>query len=112
MEILRDLFGEGKDLNVVQMSMRAIVIFIIALVLIRIAGLKTFGKNAAFDNIIVITLGAVLSRAIAGVSPFVPVVCASLALVLVHRFVSWLCIRSHAFGLLVKGKANTLVPKW
>ena len=108
MSTLTQLFGEGKDLNALQMSLRALVIFIIALILIRLAGMKTFGKNAAFDNIIIITLGAMLSRAIAGVSPFLPVVCASLMLVLVHRCVSWLVVRNHGFGKIIKGQPVTL----
>ena len=107
-KIIAELFGEGKDLSALQMSMRAIVIFMLALILIRIAGVKTFGKNAAFDNIIIITLGAVLSRAIAGVSPFVSVVFASITLVLIHRIVSWLSMRNHAIGKLVKGEPVVL----
>jgi len=39
MEILLKIFGEGKDLNALQMSCRGIVIFFVALVLIRISGL-------------------------------------------------------------------------
>ncbi len=102
------IFGEGKELNTLQMSMRAIVIFMISIALIRLAGLKTFGKNAAFDNIIIITLGAMLSRAIAGVSPFIPVVSASFTLVIIHRIVSWLTIHNHSFATLVKGKPLSL----
>ncbi len=53
MGIITELFGEGKDLNALQMSCRTVVMFIIALAFFRIAGIKTFGKNSAFDNIII-----------------------------------------------------------
>jgi len=36
MELIKEIFGEGKDLSVIQMSSRGIVVFIIALVLIRV----------------------------------------------------------------------------
>ena len=108
MELIKEIFGEGKDLNMLQMICRAVVMFIIALVLIRIAGMKTFGKNSAFDNIIVIMLGAMLSRGVAGVSPFFPVVASGLTMVLMTRLVSWLAIHNKAFGRLVKGTHRSL----
>lgn len=52
METFLFLFGEGKDLNTLQMSCRAAVSFFVALLLIRIAGQRTFGKGSAFDNVV------------------------------------------------------------
>lgn len=109
MGIIIELFGEGEDLNALQMSCRTIVMFIIALALIRIAGIKTFGKNAAFDNIIIIMLGAILSRGVVGVSPFFPVVISGLTMVLMTRIISILSIYSKAFGKLVKGQSRSLL---
>ena len=109
MGIIIELFGEGKDLNALQMSCRTVVMFIIALALIRIAGIKTFGKNSAFDNIIIIMLGAILSRGVVGVSPFFPVVSSGLTLVLMTRIISVLSIYNKAFGKLVKGQSRSLL---
>src|SRR5215831_11046179 len=72
MEWIRILFGEGKDLDCLQMSCRAVVAFFITLVLIRMAGIRTFGKKSAFDNVIIIMLGSILSRVVVGASPFIP----------------------------------------
>ncbi|WP_051084346.1 hypothetical protein [Segetibacter koreensis] len=89
MDIITEIFGQGKDINSLQMSCRSVVMFIIALLLIRIAGIKTFGKTSAFDNVITIMLGAVLSRAVTGEAPFVAVVLSCLTMVLMTRLISW-----------------------
>lgn len=104
MDLIREIFGEGKELTALQMCTRAIVMFIITIVLIRLAGAKTFGKNAVFDNVVVIMLGAVLSRGIVGANPFWSVVCAGLAIVLMTRLVSWITIHNKTISVLVKGQ--------
>jgi uncharacterized membrane protein YcaP (DUF421 family) len=108
MEIIIKIFGEGKDLSALQMSARALVVYVIALLFIRISGRRTFGKKSSFDTTLTIILGAVLSRAIAGASPFVPTIACSLLLVLLHRGVSWLVLFSPAFGNLIKGHKRPL----
>ena len=107
-EILLKIFCEGKDLNVLQMSSRALVVYLVALLLIRIAGRRTFGKKTAFDNTIAIMLGAVLSRAVVGASSFLPTVIGSLVLVLLHRAIAWYSIYNPKFEQLVKGKQHVL----
>lgn len=111
MNLMNDIFGEGKELNALQMGSRTIVMFIFALVFIRAAGVKTFGKSSAFDNIIIIMLGAILSRGVTGDSPFVPIVLSGLVLVLMTRFTSWLCIHSATISMLVKGRHTCLYQK-
>ena len=49
-------------------------------------------------------LGAVLSRAVVGASPFIPVVTTCTLIVLLHRFVSWLKVRSSRFSKFVEGE--------
>jgi uncharacterized membrane protein YcaP (DUF421 family) len=103
MELLIKIFGEGKDLNALQMSSRGIVIFFIALILIRISGRRSFGVRTPLDNIITISLGAVMSRAIVGASAFVPVVVCCFVIVLLHRMFGWLVARSKRFGRFIEG---------
>jgi uncharacterized membrane protein YcaP (DUF421 family) len=108
MELIIKIFGEGKDLNIYQMSIRALVIYFIALLLIRISGRRTFGKKTAFDNTIVIILGAVLSRAVVGASAFVPTVVCSLCFVLLHRLLAWICLFNERFAHLLRGESMVL----
>jgi uncharacterized membrane protein YcaP (DUF421 family) len=103
METLIKIFGEGKDLNALQMSSRGIVVFVIAFVLIRISGRRSFGMHTPLDNIIAISLGAILSRAIVGASAFVPVIVTCFVIVLLHRLCAWLVIKNKAFGRLLQG---------
>src|ERR1700685_3441978 len=72
MNLLHTLFGEGKDLNTLQMVCRAFVSFFLTLALIRVAGIRTFGKKTPFDNVITIMLGSIFSRVVVGASPFIP----------------------------------------
>jgi uncharacterized membrane protein YcaP (DUF421 family) len=103
MELLTKIFGEGKDLNALQMSSRGVIIFFIALVLIRISGRRSFGVRTPLDNIISISLGAILSRAVVGASAFVPVIACCFVIVLLHRVFGWLIVRHPAFGRLIEG---------
>ena len=102
------LFGHGTHLNMLQMSSRAILIFFVTLVLLRIAGVRTFGKRSAFDNVITILLGSILSRAVVGASPFIATTVGCLAFVLVHRLLAFLSFRHDWIGRLIKGEKSSL----
>ncbi len=97
------LFGHGQDLNTLQMSLRAFVTFIILLILIRIAGRRTFAKRSAFDSIVTIMLGAIIARGVVGASPYFPTLAACIVIVGVHRLLAWLSVKSKKFELVVKG---------
>jgi uncharacterized membrane protein YcaP (DUF421 family) len=103
MNLLIQIFGEGKDLNALQMSSRGVVMFFIAFILIRVSGRRSFGIRAPLDNIITISLGAVMSRAIVGASAFVPVVVCCFVIVLLHRIFGWLMARNKSFARFVEG---------
>ena len=108
MDWIKLIFGEGRDLNTLQMSCRAVVAFLITLALIRIGGIRTFGKKSAFDNVIIIMLGSILSRVVVGVSPFVPTTVACLAFVLVHWLLARISWNNDVVGRWIKGKRSCL----
>ena len=104
MDTLHAIFGQGKDLGILQMCDRGIAVFILSLVLIRISGRRSFALRTPLDNIIVILLGAVLSRAVVGASPFVPVVVTCLSIVLLHRAFGWLIARGYRLTRWMEGE--------
>lgn len=108
MRILLAIFGEGSDLSVWQMSSRAFVVFFFALLLIRIAGRRSFGLRAPFDNIILILLGAILSQAVIGRSLFFPTLAAGLTISILHRLLAVISLISPFVGKITKGNKISL----
>jgi uncharacterized membrane protein YcaP (DUF421 family) len=102
------LFGHGIELNSLQMSCRALICFFSTLLFLRIAGVRTFGKKTAFDNVIIIMLGSVLSRAVVGASPFIPTTIACLVFVLIHWGLARLSYHFAFVGRFVKGERIVL----
>ena len=100
---------ESKDLGVWQMSLRAVIVFILAIAMIRIGDKRFMGKNSALDVMLGIVYGSLVSRAITGNAPFFPAMAAGLVLILMHWLMSAVAFRSHGFGVLVKGDNRTLV---
>ena len=107
-DLINTCFGQGQDLDALQMSCRAFCMFFITLALIRISGMRAFGQKSAFDSIIVILLGSVLSRAVVGVSPFIPTVSAGFVFASVHRLLAVVTVYSDRIGAIIKGKKTTL----
>jgi uncharacterized membrane protein YcaP (DUF421 family) len=108
-ELLNTLFGEGPELDPLQMTMRAVAVFALALAMIRISGRRSFGQHRPFDACTTVLLGAVLSRAVVGASPFWATMCAGLAIVLMHRAIAMASIRWRGFERLVNGQERELV---
>lgn len=109
MDSFRTLFGSGSDLTEIQMALRAAVIFLVALFMLRVAGRRSFGQRTAFDICVGVLLGAVLSRAVVGASPFLPTVCAGAMIVLLHRVLAMASMRWEAFDSLINGRPRVLV---
>jgi uncharacterized membrane protein YcaP (DUF421 family) len=103
METIYQVLGEDHHLTAFNMCIRAVTSFVIALVLLRISGRRSFGMQTAVDNVVAILLGAVLARGVVGASPFMATIAASATLALLHRLCGWLAFYSRHFGRLVKG---------
>jgi uncharacterized membrane protein YcaP (DUF421 family) len=109
MDVLQALFGTGSDLNPLQMAARAIVIFAVTLAMLRTSGRRSLKPHNPFDACTSVLLGAVLSRAVVGASPFWSTVAAGLALVLMHRLVALACVRWGWFEDLVNGHKRDIL---
>ncbi len=103
MDLVVAIFGEGKDLDAMQMAARTVAVFFLALVFIRISGRRSFGQRSPFDYVVAILLGATLSRVIVGASPAVPTLVASLVMVVIHRALAWACVHSPRLESLAVG---------
>src|SRR5436190_24045189 len=101
-------WGVGEDLTALQMSVRAVCMFFITLLLIRLSGMRTFGKNSAFDIIVTIMLGAILSRVITGASSFGGVIAAAAVMVIIHRIVAIISMSSPSISKIVEGESRML----
>lgn len=98
------IWGNGEHLNALQMGVRAFLMFFIALLLIRLGGMRIFGKKSSFDTIIVIMLGAVLARGIVGASDYWATVAASTVMVAINRLLAWLSEKHIIINNIIKGK--------
>lgn len=97
------------DLTIGQITLRAIFVFLVWLVIIRLADRRLMGKYSAFDVVLAVMLGSVLSRAINGSAPLWGTLSAAAALVAMHWVFSFLSFHWHGFGRLVKGTPRTLI---
>ncbi len=100
---------DSQDINVWRMSLRAIVVFVAAIAMIRLGDKRFMGRSTAFDVILGIIFGSVVSRAITGNAPFFPTLAASLVLVLLHWVLSATAFRSPRFGTWVKGHDRQII---
>ncbi|KAI3593533.1 hypothetical protein D9X30_1260 [Cupriavidus sp. U2] len=102
-------FGVGRELAWYQMSARAALVFLATWLLLRAAGRRTFAQKTAFDLCIMLLLGAILSRAVAGASPILGTLAAAAVLVFMHRLVCMLSATWPAIDRVVSGRPIVLV---
>ncbi|MBD0373740.1 MAG: DUF421 domain-containing protein [Pyrinomonadaceae bacterium] len=91
------------------MSLRAVIVFILAIIMLRIGDKRFMGKSTALDVMLGIVFGSVVSRAITGNAPFMPTLIASLVLVLLHWTLSAIAFRSRGFATMIKGHDRLLM---
>ena len=103
------VFGDDATLNPWQMGARAAVVFFMTLLLIRISGRRSFGQRSPFDAATTVLLGAVLSRGVVGASPFWATIAAAAVLVVLHRAIGWLSVRSDRFDTWANGRERLIV---
>ncbi|HEV7515013.1 MAG TPA: YetF domain-containing protein [Thermoanaerobaculia bacterium] len=111
-ESLRWAFGVDADprsYNLLQVSLRALLVYLVGLMIIRLGRNRLLGRQSSFDIVLGFVLGSVLSRAINGTAHILVTLVSCLVLVAAHRLVAALSFRSHAFGGLVKGEAHPVV---
>lgn len=109
LETLLALNTEPRDMNMLQMSARAFVVFLAALVMLRVAHKRFFARRNALDVLLTFVLASTLARAINGSAPLVATIVMGFVLVLLHRVLSWASARFNPVAHLVKGEPAALV---
>ncbi len=109
MDFVETFFGSNGDLNAIQMSLRAAAVFVLTLSMIRVSGRRSFGQHRPFDACTTVLLGAVLSRAVVGASPFWATMGAGATIVLLHRLIAMASLRWPRFETLISGDKRELV---
>jgi uncharacterized membrane protein YcaP (DUF421 family) len=104
------LFGTGPlTITWWQMVLRAIVIFLYLLFLLRAGVRRMSGRFSAYDIVVAVLIGSVLSRALTGSSAFGPTLAAAGVLVVLHWLVARLTFERGVLGWLFKGREELLV---
>ena len=109
---LQTLLGLGRDVanvGALQMALRTIIIYAFTLAIVRLGSKRFLGHASAFDTIVGIMIGSVMSRAINSSAPFVPTLVAGVVFVGMHWLLAVLSVHIPWFGPLVKGNPVLLV---
>jgi uncharacterized membrane protein YcaP (DUF421 family) len=104
MKFLNQFWGINENISPLEIAARSAVMFIVALLLMRMAGMRPFGKGEPFDQIISFLIGGILSRGVVGATPFIPTVVSMIVIILVHKLFAKLSIYNKWFGAKVKGE--------
>ena len=109
-ELLTYLLGIGQeDLDILQMTLRALIVYPLGIAMVHLGDKRFLGGIAAFDLLMAIVIGSILSRAISGTAPFLPSICASFALVMAHRGLAFAGLRWAGFAKFVKGSPRQII---
>ena len=95
--------------SVVQVAVMALVVYMVALWILRSGKKRLLGHNSVFDSVLAFILGSTLARAINGGAPLLSTAVAGFILVGMHALFGIIARRSSSFGLIVKGGATPLI---
>lgn len=98
-----------EQLDFSQVAFRGLIIFFLALFLMRVGHKRSLARKTAFDTAFVVIIGAILARAINGSSPFFPTIGVGCLLVLVHRLLALAANRWPRMEELLKGRSDILL---
>jgi uncharacterized membrane protein YcaP (DUF421 family) len=109
-ELVQQVVGKGgSDLEMWQVLLRALIIYLVALAIIRLGKKRLLGRNSAFDVILGVVVGSMFSRTIHSQVPFLGSILATLVLVILHGIFAFVAVRLKGFGNVVKGHSSELV---
>ncbi len=92
-----------------QLILRTVIIYVVALMLIRIGKRRFMGGYTPFDILLGFVVGSILSRAITGTVKFFEMICVVGTLMLLHWIISVFTFYSDRFGNALKNSARKLI---
>jgi uncharacterized membrane protein YcaP (DUF421 family) len=111
-EHFQALFGLGDyaaHAGAVQIALRTVLVYVSTLAIVRLGSKRFLSKATAFDVIVAIMLGSIMSRAVDAASPFFPTVLVAGTMLALHWLLGVLAYRVGWFGSLVKGTRTLLI---
>jgi uncharacterized membrane protein YcaP (DUF421 family) len=111
-QTLQSLLGLDRELAQVsagQMALRTLMVYVVALAIVRLGSRRFLSQASAFDVIVAIMLGSVMSRAINGSAPFGPTLVSGAVLVGLHWLIATAAYRLDWLGPIVKGRPVRLI---
>lgn len=101
--------AKAEQLTIVQGVVRALLIYIVLIAVVRFGKKRFLGRATAFDVILVIIIGSTASRAIVGSAPPFVALAAVVALVAFHWVISLISRDSRFFSNLIKGNPTLII---
>jgi uncharacterized membrane protein YcaP (DUF421 family) len=103
------LSSKSEQLGFEQMAARALLMYVLLLVIVRMGKKRSLGRTTAFDVVLVIMIGSVAARALTGGAPFFPAALGIAVLVAFHWLISLVGRNSPVFSGWIKGHSTVLV---
>lgn len=100
----------NSSMDISFVLIRTFIIYIYAIFLIRI-GNKRFHFDTTIDFVLIIIIGAVLSRTINGPSTLIQAMTGSALLIFLHWLFVKFSFKYHQFGKLIKGRPTILIKE-
>lgn len=111
-EAIQAIFGIGDyaaHAGPIQIVLRTTLVYGVTLAIVRLGSKRFLSKATAFDVIVAIMLGSIMSGAIDGSSPFLPTVLAGAVLLGLHWLLGVLAFHTDWLGNVIKGNRVLLI---
>jgi uncharacterized membrane protein YcaP (DUF421 family) len=92
-----------------RIAVRAMIVYVILLGLIRVSGKRTLAQATPFDFVLTLILGDLIDDALWAEVPLARFVVAVVALTVTHVLVAWASSRSEALDRLIEGESTAVM---
>jgi uncharacterized membrane protein YcaP (DUF421 family) len=109
---IQDWLGLGvdpKELTLLQLILRSVIVFSTMYLLIRIAGRRFMAQKNAFDVMLAFLVASVLARVVNGSASFWANILLGFVIAITYRAVAWLACEYPQFGRILKGRAVNVI---